>query len=82
MLRLGPHLLEGEQHEQLRSELLVEGDYVIEVRVREQVIEGYDESYSPVLRREPLGQAGNKKPETLVPDVLFGPILVGASKGA
>jgi hypothetical protein len=47
MLRLGPHLLEGEQHEQLRSELFVEGDYVIEVRVREQVIEGYDDDPDP-----------------------------------
>ena len=61
MLRLGPHLLEGEQHEQLRSELLVEGDYVIQVRVREQVIEGYNDDLSPVLRREPHGEAGRTK---------------------
>jgi hypothetical protein len=59
-LALGPTVLAGEQPEQLRSEL-VDGDgYLIELRVREDVIEGYDETYSPVLRREPLREAGTK----------------------
>jgi hypothetical protein len=59
-LALGPTVLAGEQPEQLRSEL-VDGDgYLIELRVREDVIDGYDETYGPVLRREPLREAGTK----------------------
>jgi len=57
-LKLGPNVLAGEQPEQVRSELLAGSQFVIELRVREEAIEGYDdESYRPILRREGLGEA-------------------------
>jgi site-specific DNA recombinase len=46
-----------------RAELVdIDADYMIEIEVREQALEGYTESgMYPVLRREPLGQAPNNQ---------------------
>jgi DNA invertase Pin-like site-specific DNA recombinase len=42
------------------------GGYVIEVRPRPEVLEGYDEELTPILRREPLHQAENNYAEGFV----------------
>jgi hypothetical protein len=45
-----------------RAELVdVDHHLMIELVVRDTVLEGYDEQLSPVLRREPLHQAKNKQ---------------------
>jgi hypothetical protein len=53
--------------------------YVIEPLVREQVIEGYTEKMTPILRREPLYKAENNDVVGLPMHSLFGPISVGVS---
>ena len=55
-----------------------EAEYVIAPVVREQVIEGYTEKLTPILRREPLYKAENNDVVGLPTTSLFGPIPLGA----
>jgi site-specific DNA recombinase len=56
-------------------------EYVIEPLVREQVIEGYTEKMTPILRREPLYKAENNDVVGLPMQSvsIFGPIYVGSA---
>lgn len=52
--------------EQAHIELLLGTQCWIEPVISEQAVAGYDEKMRPLLRREPLGQAGNNYAEALL----------------
>ena len=68
----------------VRPVLDVDG-YVIEVWIREQMLEGYGEAIRPILKREPLSSAlasrgkGGESESRL--NSIFGPIPVGVAQG-